>query len=362
MVGTLLRLRTDGNTDRTWVEIDLEAVRANARTVAGRAAGARLLPMLKANAYGLGAVAVARALEPLDPWGYGVVTADEGSELRQAGITRSILVVQPTHRMLPACAQWGLTPALSTADDIRAWLGLGTLPFHVGVDTGMNRGGLPWESFSAEARAFCDAPGFEGALTHFHSADTDDESVREQWGRFQTALASLPRRPALVHAANSAAALGYPEFAGDLVRPGIFLYGGQAGKHRPQPVLSWRARVCRVAPCPAGSSVSYGATYRTQAGAAIATLAAGYADGVRRTLSNCGEILLAGRRCRIAGAVTMDFTMIETRHPAAPDQVATLIGTDGDETISLDDFAGAARTISYEILTGLGARVPRFYS
>ena len=361
MVGTLLGLRTDGNTDRNWVEIDLEALRANARTVAARA-NARLLPMIKANAYGLGAVPVAKALEPLDPWGFGVVTADEGRELREAGIIRPVLVVQPTRPMLESCAQWGLTPALSTAEDVRTWLGLGTLPFHVGIDTGMNRGGLPWESFAAESRGFRDAPGFEGVLTHFHSADSDYESVREQWGRFQSALGSLPKRPALVHAANSAAALGYPEVAGDLVRPGIFLYGGAAGKHRPEPVLSWRARVCRVAACGPGASVSYGATYRSSSGTGIATLAAGYADGVRRTLSNCGEVLLGGRRCRIAGAVTMDFTMVETRQPAQLDQVATLIGGDGGETITLDDFADAARTISYEILTGLGPRVTRMYS
>jgi len=247
-------------------------------------------------------------------------------------------------------------------NDVRAWLGLGTLPFHVGVDTGMHRGGLPWDAFAGESHAFRDAPGFEGVLTHFHSADTDYESVREQWGRFQAAVSALPKRPALVHAANSVAALGYPEVAGDLVRPGIFLYGGMAGAHRPEPVVTWRARVCRVAECVAGEPVSYGGTYRRASDSRIATLAVGYADGVRRTLSNCGEVLLAGKRNRVAGAVTMDFTMVECAGPAAEDDVATLIGTDGEETITLDDFAEAARTISYEILTGLGARVPRVYA
>jgi alanine racemase len=225
----------------------------------------------------------------------------------------------------------------------------------------MNRGGLPWESFAPKSATFRDAPGFEGVLTHFHSADSSYESVREQWARFQAALSALPNRPPLVHAANSAAALGYPEVAGDLVRPGIFLYGGQAGPHRPEPVVSWRARVCRVAPLVPGASVSYGASFKASAPAHVVTVAAGYADGVRRTLSNCGEILVGGRRCRIAGAVTMDFTMVQADQPPTLDAVATLIGSDGGESISLDDFAEAARTISYEILTGLGTRVQRIY-
>src|SRR6185436_6032579 len=131
--------------DRTWVEISLEALRANARQVMTRASGARLLPMVKANAYGLGAVPVAKALEALDPWGFGVATAAEGIELRTAGITRPILVVQPTLPMLTACARNGLTPVLGNELEVHSWLGLGTMPFHVGVDTGMNRGGFWWE-------------------------------------------------------------------------------------------------------------------------------------------------------------------------------------------------------------------------
>jgi len=350
-----------GLNDRTWVEIDLEAVRSNARAVAARSGGARLLPMVKADAYGLGAVPIARALESLDPWGYGVATSEEGRVLREAGITRPVMVVQPTLSMLPACARLGLTPVLGGVREVRSWLGLGTLPFHLGVDTGMNRGGIWWEAFAAESAEFRDAPGFEGAATHFHSADTDPASVREQWGRFESALATLPRRPQLVHAANSAAALSHPEVAGDLVRPGIFLYGGRAGPHRPQPVVTWRARVCRVVPRAAGATVSYGAGFRAGGPTTVTTIAVGYADGVRRSLSNRGEVLIEGRRQRIAGAVTMDFIMTASDTPSAEDAIATLIGADGPEVISLDDFAAAAGTISYEVLTGLGPRVERMY-
>ena len=350
-----------GPRDRTWVEIDLEAVRTNARTVAARVGGARLLPMVKADAYGLGAVPIARALEPLEPWGYGVATAAEGRELREAGITRPVVVLLPTLPMLAECARRGLTPILGSMNDVRAWLGLGTLPFHIGVDTGMNRGGIWWETFAAESAAFRDAPGFEGACTHFHSSDSDPASVREQWQRLETALASLPKRPALVHAANSAAALSHPEVAGDLVRPGIFLYGGRAGTHLPQPVVTWRARVGRVAQRAAGTTVSYGATFRATAPTWVTTIAAGYADGVRRSLSGRGEVLIEGRRQRLAGTVTMDFIMTASDTAPADDAIATLIGSDGAETITLDDVAEAAGTISYEILTGLGRRVERVY-
>lgn len=347
--------------DRTWVEINLEAIRSNARQIAARAKGSRLLPMVKANAYGLGATQVARALEPLDPWGYGVVSATEGIELRKAGIKRRILVVQPTLSMLAACADYELTPVLGGENEIRAWLAFGPVPFHVGVDTGMNRGGIWWEAFPSAAPLFWDAPGFEGLATHFHSAERDPTSVRAQWQCFQQAAGSLKKPPALMHAANSAAALDYPEYAGDLVRPGIFLYGGAVGAHQPSPVVTWRARVCRVAPREAGSTVSYGAAFRTAFPTWITTVAAGYADGYRRALSASGSILIAGRRHPVAGAVTMDFTMVVSSDAPPEDAVATLIGTDGPETITLDDVAQAAGTISYEILTGLGARVERTY-
>jgi alanine racemase len=247
---------------------------------------------------------------------------------------------------------------------VEAWLALAPgRPFHVEVDTGMARWGLAWESFGADAARFQDAPGFEGVFTHFHSAGEHPATVAEQWGRFQAAVASLPTRPPLVHAANSTAALDFPETAGDLVRPGIFLYGGRAGAHAPRPVVRWRARVLTTRWLAAGATVSYGATYRAAARTCIATLAAGYADGVPRALSNVGAVLLGGRRHPIAGRVTMDFTMVACgdAEPQAGD-AATLVGADGGDAIALDDFAAMAGMISYEILTGLGRRVARVYA
>ena len=207
-----------------------------------------------------------------------------------------------------------------------------------------------------------DAPGFEGVFTHFHSPVEKPETVREQWARLQAVLAALPRRPPLVHAANSAAALAFPDTIGDLARPGIFLYGGRAGAHRPRRVVEWRARVLATRWREAGQTVSYGATFTTATRTCLATLAAGYADGLPRSLSNVGAALIEGRRVPIAGRVTMDFTMVAaTGWAPRVGSVATLIGSDGDAAIELDDVAEAAGTISYEILTGLGQRVARVY-
>jgi len=350
--------------DRTWVEVDLAALVANARTVRERVPGSRLLPIVKADAYGLGAVRVAQALEQVDPWGYAVATAHEGRELREAGITRPILVMGPQTRALDRVAKHGLTPALGSVEQVAAWLALAPgRPFHVEVDTGMARWGLSWKTFGADAERFQDAPGFEGVFTHFHSPAEAAATVREQWERFRSAVATLARRPRLVHAANSAALLDFPETAGDLVRPGIFLYGGRAGAHQPRRVVQWRALVLATRWLEAGETVSYGATYRAAARTCVATIAAGYADGVPRALSNVGAVLVGGRRLPIAGRVTMDFTMAAAADRApAVGSVATLIGGDGGEAIELEEFAGAAGTIGYEILTGLGRRVTRVYT
>jgi alanine racemase len=360
-----------GGRDRTWVEIDLEAIRENARTIAERVRPARLLPMVKADGYGLGAVPIAKGLESLDPWGFGVATVQEGLSLRDAGIARRVLVFQPVVQnlgALEACAVGDLTPVLGSVDELATWRQLaGDRPFHAEVDTGMNRNGIRWKEFASAAPQLEGAPGFEGLCTHFHSAEADRASVVEQWRRFQGALACLSRRPTLVHAANSAAALQHQETAGDLVRPGIFLYGGRVGDHVPRPVVSWHARVTRWRRVEPGESVSYGATWRAVERTLVVTLDVGYADGYPRSLSNRGDVLLAGVRARVAGAVTMDAVMVATTsfsdlylREEGLDR-AMLLGSARGETITVDALAEAAGTISYEILTGIGPRVVRVY-
>jgi alanine racemase len=350
-----------GRESRAWVEVSLAAVVENARTVA-RVAGTRLLPVVKANGYGVGAVAVSRALEPLEPWGYGVATVDEGAELRAAGITRPVLVFMPAHPALfPELERFRLTPALGDAGGIREWTARAGRPFHLEIDTGMGRSGVRWDEIDA-IRAVADTPALEGCYTQFHSADRRDGTAERQLERFESAVARLPRRPAVLHVANSAAALSGKRFAFDLVRPGVFLYGGSPGEAfpEPRPVVSIRARVLAVRRLAAGESVSYNALWRAARATTVATLGIGYADGVRRAvgLSGRGAVLLRGRRCPIVGAVTMDLTMVETGDEAVQvGDVATLLG-DG---ITLNEFSGWSGELQRAVLTSLGPRLPRIY-
>lgn len=346
---------------RAWVDVDLAAIVANARRVA-EVSGARLLPMVKANAYGLGAVSVVRALEPLNPWGYGVATIEEGRELRSAGIGRPLVVFTPVlPGWIDALRRYDLTPLIGDLPALRAWLAAAPgHPFHIGIDTGMARAGFPHLD-----RAALDAVGelvrrsraYAGVCTHFHSADTDPAATALQWERFQAAIAAIGPRPPLIHAANSAAALAGQRYAGDLVRPGIFLYGGAAGKHIPKPVAALRARVVAVRTVLPGESVSYGATWRPDKPVTIATLGIGYADGVLRSLSGRGAVELGGNRVPICGRVTMDMTLAAAPAGAAAGDVATVFGG----VVTLDEQAASAGTIAYELLTAIGPRVHRRY-
>lgn len=350
---------------RAWVEVDLAAIVENARTVA-RVAGTRLLPVLKANAYGLGAVAVAKALEPLEPWGYGVATPDEGAELRAGGIGRPVLVFMPASATLfPEYERFRLTPALGDAATIQAWTARCTRPFQLEIDTGMGRSGVRWDEIDT-LRTAAETPALEGCYTQFHSADRRDATTDEQLTRFTSAVSRLARRPALLHVANSAAALWDRRFALDLVRPGVFLYGASPGPGfpAPRPVMSLRARVLAVRRVAAGDSVSYNASWRAPRNTTVATVGIGYADGLRRTvaLASRGTVLLGGRRHRVIGAVTMDLTMVETGDaPVAVGDVATLVGEADGERIGLEELCEWSGELQRAVLTSLGPRLPRVY-
>jgi alanine racemase len=354
-----------GRYSRAWVEVDLAAVVENARTAA-RVAGTRLLPMVKANAYGVGAVAVSKALEALDPWGYGVATVEEGAELRAAGITRPVVVFMPVQPVLfEEFDRFQLTPALGDAAAIREWTSRGARPFHLEIDTGMGRSGIRWDEIE-RARDALDTPDLEGCYTQFHSAERQDGSIERQTERFEQAVARLPRRPRLLHVANSAAALRDRRYAFDAIRPGIFLYGGSPGPGlpEPRPVVSLRARVLAVRALGPGESVSYGALWTARQATRVATLGIGYADGARRSLglSGRGAVLVGGGRCPLVGAVTMDLTMVEIGdRPVVVGDVATLIGAAPGGCITLDEYASAEDALQREALTSLGPRLPRVY-
>jgi alanine racemase len=352
---------------RAWVEVDLAAVVENARMVA-RVTGTRLLPVVKADAYGVGAVAVSRALEAVDPWGYAVATIDEGAELRAAGTTRPVLVFVPARPdLFEAYQEHRLTPALGDERSIAAWIARGARggPFHLEIDTGMGRSGVRWDEVDSLADLL-DTPYLEGCYTHFHSAERRDGSAEMQLDRFRQAVGRLARRPALLHVANSAAALRGATFAFDMVRPGIFLYGGSLGEGYPasRPVVTLRARVVAVRRLRAGDSVSYNATWTAPRDTTVVTLGIGYADGLRRFLGRSGDarVLLGGRRVPIVGRVTMDLTVLDVGDaPVQLGDVATLIGAADGGAVTLAEFAGWSEALQHEVIAGLGPRLPRLY-
>ncbi len=349
--------------ERAWLDVDLGAVVRNARRYQ-ELVGAPLLPMVKANGYGLGACAVARALEQVDPWGYGVAGVVEGAELREAGIARPIVVFTPLladSESLAAVRSSELRPVIGDLSALDAWLSSGGGAFHVEIDTGMSRSGFRWhdaESLQVLRECLAESADWEGIFTHFHSADTDRNSALEQLERFESVLHSFHARPPLVHFANSAAAELAPELSGDLARPGIFLYGGRAGSLQPEPVARLRARVVGLRRLRTGDTVSYGAEAEVEAATTIATLSIGYADGVPRSLSSRGLAELGGVIVPIVGRVTMDMLMLDVEDtPVALGDVATLYGG----MVDLDHQAALAGTVSYELLTAVSPRVARHY-
>jgi alanine racemase len=347
---------------RAWVDIDLGALQRNAAAIAQRAR-APLLPMIKADAYGLGAIPVARVLEPLDPWGYGVATILEGLELRAAGITRPIIVFTPLALdELGDVRAAGLTPSLGHAASIEGWRSDGGGAWHLAIDTGMSRAGVRWDEVDGLRGAIAACPP-EGAFTHFHSAELNDGSVDRQEQRFRDAIAALPERPRILHAENSAALARREQSRWDCVRPGIFLYGvgsGEGALLNPDPVVHVRARVVDLRRVRDGDTVSYDATYRAVGKRRIATLGIGYADGYPRSLSNRGAAMLAERRVCVAGVVTMDMTMVDvTDAPCTLGDVATLVG--GEPALDVAAVARAADMSPYELLTGLRSRIARVY-
>lgn len=374
---------------RAWVEVDMRALRANFETVR-RTVGpdAAIFAMVKADGYGLGATRVVRALEAggkNGPSGYGVASAAEGETLRAAGVQKPILLTcpLPPDEVLRA-ARAGLTASISDLAALDRWRAaaaeVGPLEFHAEVDTGMGRAGFDWRETSQWAPSLASegstadgasAARWTGIYTHMYSADAAEGTpTHTQWRRFQDALAQLQtsREDLLVHVANSATALRWPEYAADAVRPGIFLYGGRVAEPdfvprtpEPEPVASVRARVVLVKDVPPGGTVGYGATHIARKWERWATLSIGYGDGVPRVLGNKGCALLHGRRVPFVGRISMDMTVVDiTAVPnATAGDIATLIGRDGDEVITVDEVAQQAGTISYEILTGLTPRLPR---
>lgn len=350
---------------RARLEVDLGALQRNGAAVARRA-GVPLLPMIKGDAYGLGAKDALRALERLEPWGYGVATVAEGEELRSFGVTRPIVIFTPLlQQEFPRVKTSRLTPTLGFPTEIEAWQAAGGGSWHLSIDTGMSRAGIPWREVSTILRLVERAPP-EGAFTHFHSAELDNGTLEAQEQRFRDAIASLPSRPRLLHTDNSAALARRGRSAWDLVRPGIFLYGvgsGRTAAIQPDPVVHLRAPIVELRRLEAGDTVSYDATFRVERTSTIATLSIGYADGYPRSLGSTGSVLVDGAVAPIAGNVTMDMTMIDvTTLRCAVGDIVTLIGRSAGTLLTVERVADDARMSPYELLTGLRSRLDRVYT
>lgn len=335
--------------------------------------------MVKANAYGLGMGETVRALESLDPWGYGVAAVSEGVSLRMMGMEKPIIVCSPLPpESYSAAVEAGLTvsisdlPGLARLREAAASEGRAGR-FHLEIDTGMGRAGLDWHRVQDWGPAVEGLLGpelrWEGAFTHFHSADgAEPAPTVQQWERLHDTVKKLGSRPEdlLVHACNSPGALRLPAFGGAAVRPGIFLYGGIAGEglEPPCPVASIRARIVYLKEAEPGTTVGYGATYTAQGHERWASAGIGYGDGLPRLLGNRGQALVNGQRVPIIGRISMDVTVLNiTGIPEVEvgDEV-TFVGRDQGGEILLEEVAGLAETINYEVLTGLTQRLPRIWT
>ncbi|MGZ5298902.1 MAG: alanine racemase [Actinomycetota bacterium] len=356
----------------TWVEVDVEAIRHNVRTL--KPEEAELMAVVKADAYGHGDVAVARAaLEAGATW-IGVALVEEGLRLRDAGIEAPILVLSEfPPGSEPVAIAAGLTPSLysDAALERLSEAAIGReIGVHVKVDTGMHRVGV----YPPEAtRAFVDRVashglGLEALWTHYASSSEDEKTTLVQLECFLAVVEEVRaagHAPTLLHTANSGATILYPETHLDLVRTGIAMYGLEPAPDVAdglglRPALTWRSTVAMTKRLPAGERVSYGHRYRLERAANVATVPVGYADGYPRILSSRADVLIRGHRCRVAGSVTMDQLIVDCGDvPVEPGDDVVLLGRQGEETVTAEELARQAETIGYEIVTGIGARVPR---
>lgn len=363
------------------VGVDLGAIRANVTELRRRAAPAAVLAVVKADAYGHGAIPVARAALEAGAERLGVAIVEEGVTLRAAGIDAPILLLsEPPPAVAPAVVEHSLTAAVYTEAGIdaigRAATEAGVVvPVHLKVDTGMHRVGCAPGDALDLARRIAEHPGLdlEGVFTHLAVADepgnpyTDEQLAR--FGEVLDELAAQGLRPRIVHAANSAATLARPDARFDLVRVGITIYGiPPADALAPvaglAPALRLTSEVTHTKRVPAGTRLSYGLRYTAARATTIATVPIGYADGVPRRLGHVGgEVLIGGHRHPIAGTITMDQLLVDLGDAtvAVGDEVV-LLGRQGAEEITAAEWADRLDTIAYEIVCGIGPRVPREYT
>ena len=378
-----------GHSRPAWAEIDLSAVTHNTRVLAGVAAPAQLCAVVKAHGYGHGGPAVARAALAGGAQRLAVALVDEGVELREHGITGPVLLLSECGaEAVDTAIEFGLTPTLYSSEAIAAFSAGAraaghTTSVHLKVDTGMHRVGAAPEDFVALAEEIVREPALEleGVWTHLPVADgehAEDRSYTEGqldlFDRLVADLATAGIQAPLVHAANTAGSIAFPRSRHAMVRCGIGLYGylpgdavlrafeDQVAGAVMRPAMALKARVVAVRKLEAGERPSYGRLRPLPSRSFVATVPIGYADGVPRALFDAGyEVLIGGVRRPLAGMVTMDQIVIDCGDDDSvrPGDEVVLLGTQGDETITADDWARMLGTISYEVVCGVGPRMPR---
>lgn len=364
---------------RTWAEVDLDAILHNFRAARDHLPSQmKLLVTVKANAYGHGALRVAALLQEHVDY-FALAAMDEAVQLRQAGIRTPMLILGP---VLPAdyprAAGYGVALTVSSLEEAKAISDCAvscgkTITVHFALDTGMSRIGFPCtEQAAREIRQAAELPGIaaEGIFSHFAQSDSPDKTYAHfQADNFRRMLEAIGGSFPISHLYNSAAIVDMPpEF--DMVREGIILYGllpsdtvdlSRIGGIKP--AMALRSHVSVVKMLPAGTPISYGCTYCADRNSVIATVMAGYADGVPRLLSNRGQVIIRGVRAPIVGRVCMDQFMVDVTHiPGVhPGDIVTIFGRDGEAEITADEVAEQAQTIGYELICGIAPRVPRVY-
>jgi alanine racemase len=363
-----------------WAEVDLDALAANLATLRGVLGEARILAVIKADAYGHGAPEVSLALEAAGVDLLGAAMVEEGAEVRRAGVRSPILVLGVAQReQLPYYRRYRLTPVVSGLDQLvmwRDWLtgpGGYVQPVHLQVDTGMTRLGIGETELPAALEIVRASPHLElaGLLSHLAEADLlESPRTSEQERRFARVVGALTpeeRRGALVHLANSAAALHRPASRRDLVRLGLALYGHDPAGRFPglRPVMSVKTRTVLVREISPGTRVSYGGRWTAERPSRIGVLPVGYADGYAWRLTGKAEALVRGRRAPVVGAVSMDMIFVDLTdvpgEPVGVGEEVVLLGPQGGERIPVTELAEQVGTIPYELLCLLGLRLARHY-
>ena len=373
-----------GELRTTFAEVDLGVLQRNVAAVQSHVGSARVLAVVKADAYGHGAVQAAAAFVEAGAWGLAVSLVEEGVQLRNSGVLAPIVVlggVAPAsadtlvHRRLTPVV-WSV-PQLDWLRDAVRRAGVGPVPVHAKIDTGMTRLGVLPSDLASLLDWFDQDAGrtvtFEGVMTHLACADDrgEDASSERQLTVFEDCLSTIAAAgclPPLRHACNSAGLVRFPGAHFDMVRPGIALYGSASGQDVQlaglREAMTLQSSVLAVRDVPAGVRVSYGGRVTLARPSRLAVVPVGYADGYRRNMSGSAQMLVRGHRCQVLGTITMDVCMLDvTDIPGVgAGEAVTLLGEQGDERIDLHEMARWSDTLSYEVTCGLSNRVPRHYA